>query len=413
MKLNYYHKALVVAAIGIFYTNVPLYLYDIQGFHTLEAPKHWVMILCLLAFPVLVLETKAWSALTSPIAVWCLGYASLSIIWFFQSSQSDMAWQEVRNRLFAVIEIFVFLLIFWGPDAARLARKALIGGVLMGVALCVYEFFDPTYFIPRVFGRSAGFYLNANMAAEALVLGMIFSVTAMKPVYQGPFVLFTGLGVFLTLSRGGILAWTIAVVGLMFVRRMSLKYLVVPGLICAALGVLVLFPLWNQFLTAGESSGAVGQNVQERLAWFTDPSGVSDYSSWERKYLAKRAWDKIADHPMLGSGTGSSYEAYIAPHNQYLSFMLDHGLIGAIVLPAFLLAATWGVRGESKGVAIVFGCVVLELSLFTHMILNAGYSLILFSLMAAMAGSNSNYESRRSAVMDASEAQASHAFARS
>ena len=73
------------------------------------------------------------------------------------------------------------------------------------------------------------------MAGEALVLGMILSVTVLEPRYRGPYILLTGIGVFITLSRGGILTWVIAVAGLMLARGISPKDLVLPGfLVCRA-----------------------------------------------------------------------------------------------------------------------------------------------------------------------------------
>jgi O-antigen ligase len=148
----------------------------------------------------------------------------------------------------------------------------------------------------------------------------------------------------------------------------------------------------------------INSNVLTRLEWFTDPFGVSDPSSWERKYVAQQAWDKIADRPFLGSGTGSSYDAYTATHNQYLSFMLDHGLIGAMILPLLILAATWGSQGEARPLAIVFSCVILMLSLFTHLILGPSFfSMPLFSLMAAMAAISRNQEGQRTVITERKE----------
>jgi len=394
MKLNYYHKALVVAAVGIFYTNVPLYIYDNLGWTVLQAPKAWVILFCLLSLPVLVIRITAWNALRSPVTIWCFGYALLSVLWFFPFSQSEIAWQELRWRFLAIIEILTFLIIFREPDATKLARKTLVIAVLIGVVSNIYELFDPMSF-SRVLGRSAGLYQNPNMAGEALVLGMILSMTVLEPRYRGPFILLTGIGILATLSRAAILMWVIAAVGFLLVGGLRLKNLLVSGTVGLLLVVLVLFPRWGQLLTTWQSTGVLNVNVQERLAWLMDPSDVSDLSGWERKYVAKRAWDKILEHPVLGSGTGSSYEAAIPPHNQHLSFMLDHGLIGAMILPLFLLAATWGAQGERRRVAIVFGCVMMMLSLFTHQIFNTGYSLILFSLMAAMAVKTDHYEIKK------------------
>jgi O-antigen ligase len=403
MKLSYYHKALIVAAVGIFFTNASQYLYYQHGIPNLGSPKNWVLAFCLLSLPVLVRQLTEGNVLKSPVLMWCLGYVGLSALWFFQSSQSDMTWQDVRWRFLATISVLMFLMVLWGPGAVRFARRALVGAVLLGVAVNIYELFAPMTF-STVMGRSAGLYENPNLAGEALVVGMILSVTALQRRYQVPFILLTGVGVFLTLSRAGIGAWLIAVAGIAMVERFRPKDFLLSGFVGFLLIVLFLIPRWDQLLTTWDRSGAMSGDVVERLTWFTDPFGVPDGSSWERTYVARRAWDQIADHPFWGSGTGSSLEAYIAPHNQYLSLMLDHGLIGALILPLLILAVTWGARGDIGRVALVFGFAVLVLSLFSDAILYREASLLLFSLMAAMAGASGDRVNAKTAPVETKEA---------
>src|SRR5687767_13703954 len=193
MKSSYYHYLLVLCAVAIFFTNVPVYFYE-HGFTQWDAPKHWVLMFCLLSFPLLFTRTNVWNAFTSPVTIWCLGYAWVTIVWFFLSSQSDTSWLEVRSRLFAIIQILTYATIFWEPGAIRLARKMVGGAVLFGVALNIYEWFAPMSFSP-IPGRSAGLYIDPNITGEALVLGMILSVTVFDPRYRGPFILLTGIGV--------------------------------------------------------------------------------------------------------------------------------------------------------------------------------------------------------------------------
>ena len=231
------------------------------------------------------------------------------------------------------------------------------------------------------------------MLFRSLVLGMILTFTVLSSQYRAPFILLTGIGVFLTFSRSAILAWLIAVTGSLLMGKLRVKDFLLSLSISLLLVVLVLLPRWDEFLTTLERDGAMNKNVQERMAWLMDPTGVSDYSSWERKLIAKRAWDKTADHPLLGNGMGSSYETIQGTHNQYLSFMQDHGLIGAAILPLLIVAVTWGARGESKRVAVLFGGTFLLLGFFSHNIMNEPHALLLLGLLAAMA-----LESRESQV---------------
>ncbi len=408
MGSNYYHKAVVVATVGIFYTAIDNYVYVNLGWQLLEAPKHWMLLLCLVSLPILITHMTTGKRFDLPVTIWCFGFALLTVVWFVPSSQSDMAWQEVRWRFVAIIQLLTFLMIFREPGSARFARKTLVVAVLFGVALNIYEVFVPLSF-SHVIGRSAGLYVNPNMAGEALVLGMILSVTFLAPRYRVPFVLLTGIGILSTFSRAAILTWVIAVAGLILLGRLSVRHIVTSSVVCLLLATFVLLPRWDQLLTTWERTGVLNINVLQRIEWLTNPVGVVDLSRWEREYVAKQAWDKIAESPFIGSGTGSSRGAYTETHNTHLAFMQDHGLIGVLILPLFLFAATWRARGETRSVAIVFGCVIVVLSFFTHELFHTGYNFIVLSLMAAMSRDEGT---QRTVIMEKKESVAARVLAR-
>ena len=385
MRLDYYRKLLTVVAIAIFCTNVPVYLYNNYGMTWAEAPKHWVIIYCVLALPVLIRQmTTTDDILRSPIMLWCFGFVWVSLVWFLPSSQSNAAWQEVRWRLLSIMILVTFTIMFRHPGAVRLARQTLVWTVLLGVTLNVYELFIPMSF-SNVMGRSAGLYENANMSGEALVMGMILSVGVLAPRYRVPFLLLTGIGVFLTLSRAGIVAWFISVAWIVSRGAVHPKHLLLTGFLSFIVASFLVLPRWDHLLSTWERAGSINQNMEERLAWFSDPFGVSDYSSWERKLIARQAWEKIMDNPTFGRGTGSSQETLMGLHNQYLVLMTDHGLAGALILPLFMAAMIWGARGESRDTGIILAVVILWLSFFTHGALTREYILVPCALMAGMA----------------------------
>ena len=394
--MTYYRHLLAIAAVAIFFTSVHRYppVYD------LVLPVVWVQFLCVLSLPLLFNRKARANALRSPVTLWCFGYVLVTILWFFHSSQSDISWQEVRWRLLTITTLISFVLIFADSGVVRLARQTLVIAVLFGVALNIYELFGPLPF-NEVPGRSAGLYLNPNQAGEALVMGMILSTTVLPVWFRIPFILLAGIGIFTTVSRGSIIVWLIAVSAFMLMRMARVKDLLLSVFLSLLLVAVVVLPRLDELLTTLERTGVSNKNVLERLNWFTDPTGISDNSSWVRKYLAKQAWEKIEDNPFIGSGTGSSREVVIGAHNQYLAFMQDHGLLGAAILPLFILAATWGARGEIRGLAITFGCAVFLLSFFSHTILNDEYSLVSFALMAAMVSTSRESEIAKTIVGEA------------
>ncbi|HKP01622.1 MAG TPA: O-antigen ligase family protein [Nitrospiraceae bacterium] len=342
--------------------------------------------LSLLSLPLwLLTPTFRRDFLKVPLVVWCFGFAWVTMLWFLGSSQSETAWRDVLLRLSAIMLILSCLMIFASPSAVRSARWTLVFSVLLGVTLNIYDFFVPMTF-SEFQGRAAGLYMNPNISGEALVLGMILSVTVLPSSCRGPFLLLTGVGIFLTFSRGGILAWLIAVSGLLlFTKAVRAKDLISTFLLTLFVVFIVLLPRLNAILTTMDQGGAVSKDTETRLEWLTNPFGVSENSGSSRKYVAEQAWRKFSDHPWVGSGTGTMHESFdIPPHNQYLSYMLDHGVLGAAIVPLLILTLIWGAQGETGRVGLVFGATTLWLCFWTHTMLYYGYSLILFALLAAM-----------------------------
>jgi O-antigen ligase len=340
-----------------------------------------------------------------PLVVWSFGFAFVTILWFLGSSQSEIAWREVRGRLSDLLLMLSCLMIFANASAVRSARWALVFVVLFGTALNIYEFFVPMTF-SLVHGRSAGLFVNSNLSGEALVLGMILSVTILPSPYRGPFLLLTGIGVFATFSRGGIGAWLIAMSGLLFFAKgVRAKDVVWTFLLSLLVVGIFLLPKLDSILKTMDQTGVINKNTEERLAWLTNPSGVSDDSSWSRMYVAQQAWRKFADHPWLGGGTGTMYESFeISPHNQYLSYMLDYGVVGATIVPLLIVALLWGASGETRRLGLVFATTILWFSFFTHTILSFGHSLVPFALLAAMVSTEPLLARERAKAIAAGEA---------
>ena len=384
MIVAYYRNVLAILAVTVFCTE--WYNYQSEIYAAVGQPKHWILGLSLLSLPLWLFKPRfRQDFLQVPLVVWCFGFVFVTLLWFIGSSQSEMAERAGRGRLSDVLMMLSCLMIFASPSAVRSARWALVFVVLFGVALNIYEFFTPMTF-SVVNGRSAGLYRNPNLSGEALVLGMILSVTVLPSLYRGPFLLLTGIGIFMTFSRGGIVAWVIAMSGLLFftkaVRARDLVWTFVLSLLVVGI---VLLPKLDAILATMDQAGVINKNTEERMEWLTNPSGVSDDSGWSRMYAAQQAWNEFAVHPWLGGGTGRMYEVFdIAPHNQYLAYMLDYGVVGVTIVPLLILALLWGARGETRRIGLVFGAGILWLSFFTHTMLSYGHSLVPFALLAAM-----------------------------
>ncbi len=380
MTNSLFRNVLAVSAVALFYSNFYEYLHKA---YQVGVPWHWVLAFLILSLPLLVRQVMTSEILRLPIVAWCFWYIWVTMVWFMMGSQSEMAWQEVRWRILAIFEILGFLAIFMNTQAHLFARFTLVVAVHAGVVINVYELFVPMTF-SDVSGRSAGLYVNANMSAEALVLGMIMGVTVLPTWYRGVFILLVGSGVFVTYSRSGLIGWLIAVVGLKLARFIGTTDLIRVSLIAFFLIGIVLLPKADQIFTTLERAGSLNPDTQERLAWFLDPLGVDDKSGWSRKSVARDAWERVTEQPFFGGGTGSVHKGLdIPPHNQFLSHMIDHGILGAILMPLLLLALIWRNEGTGRRVALIFCGATLWFSFFTHTFLNNAHSLLLVAMVAA------------------------------
>jgi hypothetical protein len=376
-----YPKLLAVISVGIFYSGIPNYVYIRHG---LLVPLQWLIGFGVLALPLIVRQIFTSNVFKSPVVAWCFLYTWITIIWFIPSSQSEVAWQEVRWRVLTVLELVMFLTLLAHPDTNKQVRITLVAVVLLGVALNIYELFFPLSF-SSIIGRSAGFYMNPTTSALALVGGMIFAVTVLPAWFRGTFILLVGLGVAVTFSRGGIMAWCVATVGFLLARKIQVKEILLGVCFTSLLAGALILPRWGELLRILDNAGVTNSKVEERLLWLTDPSDAQDASSEARAYVTERLWGKWAEDPFLGSGTGSAFGAFeIPPHNQYLVFMVDHGFIGSLVFPLLILSVIYRNRGKFDMFSMLFGCTQALAGLVSHTLVNEPQTLLLFALAATV-----------------------------
>ncbi|MBD2517751.1 O-antigen ligase family protein [Nostoc sp. FACHB-973] len=376
--LLYYQCALAVAAILTFFTEINSYLYksEISTF----PPLFWISAFGLASIPLIFLQFKS---LLHSLITWCFGYLFISLLWFLiLSIPGGIALEELKKRILSVVFLSISLLFFSQNKQSQLwARRTVLITTILAVFNNIYDFLNSLAFSSlSVLGRSAGFYINPNMAGAALVLGMIFSVSLLCPKYRIPFVLVIGLGTFLTLSRGAIFGWLVVVIIFVITRiipRSQLLYWILGlGLI-----VIVLLPYFEDL----PANFILEQNTLNRLEWLQQPSESED-SADSRLYIAKLGWQLFTKSPFWGNGIGSTlmWNEEISTHNMYLYLMDDHGFLGVFILPLLVYAVTRKARGETKYIAWAFSIFILLWGLFSHDILQERYILIMFSLMAAM-----------------------------
>lgn len=375
-----------------FHSNVLNYLFLIG--QTSVPPGVWVVTLMILALP-LALTRDAWEPiLGSPLISWCGVYAALTVLWFMGSSHSGTATSEIAARLGSILFLSTVVFLFGHARVHRVAQRALLASVIVGVTLNVVDLVRPLTFSP-IIGRAAGLYINPNGSAISLTVGMIMSVGIVRPRLRAWYVGAVGLGVLLTFSRGGMAVWLLAtalLIGQGVLRWLSLA---------RSLGVAVLLAggalmLLDKLEPVAESGAAIAADVWSgvRLA-----PGIEDYSREIRQQGATLAWHLFAERPLVGHGVGATaeWELSESTHNVYLRHLAEHGVVGFAIVPLLVFALLWGSVPGRREHVIRVAVVGLLWGLFSHNLLDERQFLLCAALAAGMSGVSHNreYEDQR------------------
>jgi O-antigen ligase len=281
----------------------------------------------------------------------------------------------------AVFYVLVVTTIREEGDLRRLVAAYLVAtGIYMAHSMVEYVNgrYEWRMGISRLIGVDVT-YRDPNAFASTLILALPLTLPFWKTTSEAKVRLalggFTGaaaLCVFLTGSRGGFVALTVAAVILAWSSRHRGRMLTLLG-VAGVLGVLLLpGTLQDRFLTLIDSSRGP-QNAQEsaegRLQGLLD--GV-------------RLWERS---PLLGTGPWSFAEATgtgYNPHNMYGQVLGEMGLVGVVAL-ASLIWAFWRNAREARRLRLrlVWGKLV-----FASETCRAVWLTILLLLLLGSAGHN-------------------------
>ena len=365
--------ALAVSGLVLFYTSIGLYANT--AFST-PPPSAWMLLYMAAAGAVAVLQPRSVLALVrTPTFHWFLAFFLITMAWgIFQKGVPSIS-DTIQTR-FASIALFVaFGILIQEERIRRACMVAVAWAVVLAVLLNVMESLALIQFVydpGRVAGRAGGIYVNANTSAANIVFGLAAAVPAIPSRWRIPLLVAGAAGIALTFSRGAALAYGVLLVVLAVTRVIKVSWGV--GALLLAVAAVTWFS--GDLRRILEISGVLNENTESRLRMTADDSG--------RLELAARAWQMFLSSPVFGNGIGSTvdWDMPVQPHNQYLSFAADHGILGLLLLPALALALALGNRA-----ALPFSMVLLVSGLFSHGLLASRPMLILLPLVALPAAS--------------------------
>jgi O-antigen ligase len=391
MIFSWYRKALVFGGVVLFFTNFADYSLKLG-----IIPLYWIFAFGALCMPLAIPSLFNGHAEVPPLAMWAGAYLLISIAWFFPSAQTPESYQNLQTRVLSVIFLGLMLFILARPEDQHLGRIAIAWSVLLAVALNVYELFNPMTF-SSIPGRSSGLYNNVNQSGAALVLGLILAYHIVPGRLRIPFALVTAIGIIPTFSRAAIVGWVLVMLffaarsglGIAQLRRIFILCIIVFGFLVS--------PYMSDLQQTLEERGTLTLDVVQRLNFLN--GNTDDASTHEREEVAQVSWRLFTEKPITGYGTGKNRQIEgfeVGTHNIYLAMLIDHGILGILIVPGMLLAMVWGARKNDFDLIVPFVMFLTFWGFFSHNVLEERYILVSVALIGSIVASNRVREKRSS-----------------
>jgi O-antigen ligase len=381
----YLKRSLLVLVVLIFYCNVAIYLSLAVSAHL--QPQYWVGLFILVAIMwAAIFPVNRFAVFHTPLFLWCAIFLGLTILVFVVVPESHAAQLKDRLRdvalLVALLSLFLML-----SDQVLFVRKVLIWAVLLGTVINLIGTVDCRFMIPIQYAhacRPAGFYINPNESATALLFGMILAIEAIQKSRRILFAAVVFVGVAATFSREAILGWLAIAIVLCISGSVNWKQLTLWTFVFAGSITLVIVILIKANIVGAQI--VESYNVQlHRLVWFM--GGITHGTSVTiRVKLLEDGWHLFLKHPWLGNGIGSTehWNMPYATHNMYLYYMDDYGVIGALLYPLLVVCIVCQSRGEVRKTGWCMATFMLFMGLLNHDLVHSYYALFAIALMAAM-----------------------------
>lgn len=281
-----------------------------------------------------------------------VGWAMLSLLWSADASRT-------LGAVVTYLQLGVLLVLLWDHTVTLVAVRRLLWAWVVGGYLGAIGVLTAAGVSVE---RSTAFGFDENDLGSILALGVpmawYLAGRGGRPwtrVLAAGYVLVGSLAVLLTGSRGALLVLLAAVLltaALASTRSLPVRAGVLAGLLVVGVALLMLVP----------------PQTQARLATLPDEVRAGDLN--DRTPLWAAAVEIIADHPVLGTGAGTSDVGIAARrsvemgvHDTYLAIGAELGLVGLALFALALLAAWRRTRAAPPRVRGVASALLLTLLL--------------------------------------------------
>lgn len=292
---------------------------------------------------------------------WALFYAIYLLFHGIFSPHSEISLKQFITNFEALIIFICAVYVLLILNVVRASMWVMGFGAILTIPLNIWDFIDPIF--TTVPGRSAGLYENPTIAGRMIALMMVASLPIFHKKLRMIFVLLCGLAVLLTFSRAAWIFWFIGFFWMLSQseskNRISTKS-TLAFLLVLSLVTLVFTGVFGKMIVGSMFENYLTSNTMGRLG--ITAKVMSGHSYEERQNLVKYAIKDFAEAPLFGQGLGYTEAQRRRPHNIYLLFLSEGGLIGLLVYVLFL-GALW-MAAYSLGKPLVI--IIAVSGLFTH-----------------------------------------------
>lgn len=311
------------------------------------------------------------------LGIWAIVFGGVAVFSYLFSVREPEQLRSLKTILLCLGMMGLYLAAFNGAREMRAARLAMLLVVLIAV---VNNFLDVVgiYEFTIAEGRGAGFYMNPNISALYLFMGMILTVSLLPPRYRLMYCVVVGVGIAATFSRAGMLVWLISVYGLgqSQIFRLSKRIVAIMVVILAAAVLVMQFG--ENVVTAFGLDRYLSENAMQRLHFNLSTDG----SVQGRIDVAERSLELIKASPWVGHGLGAHNVpgTYVEPHNTYLLLGVELGVLG-VGMYLWLLVILWRMKSP---VSKVFAFSLAVWSLFDHNLIGSQGVWLAYAILAGL-----------------------------
>jgi hypothetical protein len=271
-------------------------------------------------------------------------------------------------------DFFIVILSLTIPFVIRLKTASLIVFVLYA-ASALYEIMGHPTFFSKVFARPCGLAINPNLLSPCLLACYSGFCSEEFNYKDGVLLAIIGLLVVFSLSRGGIVLY-LSVLALIFYKNIFGMHAVnrkrVFAVAIGTVTVAVCIGLIQYTMSYMKNTEGSGRLVENRINMFESGSLLKKNDI--RKILVERSLTVATDssfHFIFGNGTGSVNSPLLlktatGPHNTYLRFFVNNGILGALAYISMLLIALWYFYTRKYWPGSLFIWIVMLSSVFSH-----------------------------------------------